>query len=203
MEQTLPMPAATPAPKQQSARSRWISVILTSLILLSVIVPGWHNLYNRLNYGSQLDWQGQKIQLPLNWAIQPPPYANLWGNVTLQSYQVVWIPFLFSGPAPSTLMLSAAPAKFDAAKALAMQGYIAQKGGYSGFIPTASAGEYSCIAKTGEGQSFLGQTAKFFNLRCFQQEKGWSFNYFGSPAQVNQVFAMLAPVSGERAAAAK
>jgi len=83
---------------------------------------------------------------------------------------------------------------------LAEQGYLAQNGSYSGFIPTAGAGEYSCIAKTTKPHPFLGASPQVFNLDCFQQEKGWSFTYFGSPSSVNQVFAMLSPTSDKQSA---
>ncbi len=41
-------------------RGRWFVRILVALVLVSSFFPGWKNIYNRLNYGNELDWQGKR-----------------------------------------------------------------------------------------------------------------------------------------------
>jgi hypothetical protein len=196
MEHALPATEPSPAYLKSKRRGRWLFRILAALVLFQAIVPGWENVFRRLNGGSELDWQGQKIQLPFNWAIRPNA-SSPWGNITLESYRLVWIPFVNSGPKASNVTLFPPPTAYTASRSLAYQGSLAQKGSYSGYIPTARPGEYSCIAKTTQTPRYMGASTQLFDLQCFQQEKGWSFVYFGSQELVDQVFAMLAPANAD------
>jgi hypothetical protein len=72
-----------------------------------------------------------------------------------------------------------------------------QQWGYSGFMPNSLSGEILLYQQTTHSRLWWAGSTQFFNLQCFQQKTGWSFNYFGSPFQVDQVFAMPAPATGE------